>query len=76
MANLGYSSKLQIIIVPDGKTYNTSSFTTSDWEGKIIFKEGSKTILVNGNEYGVDSTELGVIINALKNSGYLTLHMF
>ena len=72
MANLGYSSKLQIIIVPDGKTYNTSSFTTSDWEGKIIFKEGSKTILVNGNEYGVDSTELGVIINALKNSGYLT----
>ena len=67
--SLGFSSKLQIIIVPSGKTYTTST------EGKhvLVFREGENIIEVNGVKYqATSSTDLTAITTALKNTGYLT----
>ena len=69
MAELGYSTKLQIVVVPSGKTYTTPDNKT----GLLIFREGSNTIEVNGHPYKATSAaDLTAIINALKNTGYLT----
>lgn len=69
MANLGYTSKLQIVVVPSGKNYTTPA----DKTGLLIFREGGNIIEVNGHEYKASSTaDLTAIITALKNTGYLT----
>lgn len=68
-SSLGYSSKLQIVIVPSGKTYTTST------EGKhvLVFREGENIIEVNGVKYqATSSADLTAITTALKNTGYLT----
>ena len=68
-SSLGFSSKLQIIVVPSGKTYDTPT----DKTGKLIFREGTNIIEVNGHEYQAAKTgDLSVITEALKNTGYLT----
>lgn len=67
--SLGFTSKLQIIVVPSGKTYNTST------EGKhvLVFREGENIIEVNGVKYqATSSADLSAITTALKNTGYLT----
>ena len=69
MADLGYTSKLQIVVVPSGKTYTTPANKT----GLLIFREGGNIIEVNGHEYKASSTaDLTAIITALKNTGYLS----
>lgn len=68
-SSLGYSSKLQIIVVPSGKSYSTPD----DKTGKLIFREGTNIIEVNGHEYkATSSADLTAITTALKNTGYLT----
>ena len=68
-SSLGYTSKLQIVIVPSGKTYATPT----DKTGKLIFREGTNIIEVNGHEYkATSSKDLTAITTALKNTGYLT----
>lgn len=68
-SSLGYTSKLQIVIVPKDKTYATPA----DKTGKLIFREGTNIIEVNGHEYQAAKTgDLSVITTALKNTGYLT----
>lgn len=68
-SSLGYQSKLQIVIVPSGKTYATPESKT----GKLIFREGTNIIEVNGHEYkATSSADLTAITNALINTGYLT----
>lgn len=67
--SLGYQSKLQIVIVPSGKTYATPESKT----GLLIFREGTNIIEVNGHEYQAAKTgDLSKITEALKNTGYLT----
>ena len=71
MANLGYTSKLQIVIVPSGQTY--TSPTGTEMTGKLIFREADNIIEVNGHEYQASSTsDLSAVIDGLKNTGYLT----
>jgi len=71
MEDLTNNSKLQIIIVPSDQNY--PSPTGEDITGKLIFREGSNTIEVNGHSYkATSSNDLTAIINALKNTGYLT----
>ena len=71
MANLGYSSKLQIVIVPSDQTY--ASPTGAEMTGKLIFREKDNIIEVNGHKYQASSTsDLGAVIEGLKNTGYLT----
>lgn len=68
-SSLGFNSKLQIVIVPSGKTYATPT----DKKGKLIFREGTNIIEVNGHEYkATSSADLTAITTALKNTGYLT----
>ena len=68
-SSLGFTSKLQIVIVPSGKTYATPT----DKTGKLIFREGTNIIEVNGHEYkATSSKDLSAITTALKNTGYLT----
>lgn len=68
-SSLGFNSKLQIVIVSKGATYQTPA----DKTGKLIFREGTNIIEVNGHEYkATSSTDLTAITNALKNTGYLT----
>lgn len=68
-SSLGYTSKLQIVIVPKDKTYATPT----DKKGKLIFREGTNIIEVNGHEYQAAKTgDLSKITEALKNTGYLT----
>lgn len=68
-SSLGFNSKLQIVIVPKGKTYATPT----DKTGKLIFREGTNIIEVNGHEYQAAKTgDLSKITEALKNTGYLT----
>ena len=68
-SSLGFTSKLQIVIVPSGKTYATPA----DKTGKLIFREGTNIIEVNGHEYkATSSADLTAITTALKNTGYLT----
>ena len=68
-SSLGFTSKLQIIIVPSGKKYDTPT----DKTGKLIFREGENIIEVNGVKYqATSSINLTAITNALKNTGYLT----
>ena len=68
-SSLGFSSKLQIIVVPSGKNYSTPT----DKTGKLIFREGTNIIEVNGHEYQAAKTgDLSKITEALKNTGYLT----
>lgn len=68
-SSLGYSSKLQIVIVPSGKDYSTPESKT----GLLIFREGTNIIEVNGHEYkATSSADLTAITTALKNTGYLT----
>ena len=68
--SLGYQSKLQIVIVPKGKNYATPA----DKTGKLIFREGTNIIEVNGHEYQAAKTgDLSKITEALKNTGYLTV---
>lgn len=68
-SSLGFNSKLQIVIVPSGKTYATPTNKT----GKLIFREGTNIIEVNGHEYkATSSADLTAITTALKNTGYLT----
>ena len=68
-SSLGFTSKLQIVIVPSGKTYATPT----DKTGKLIFREGTNIIEVNGHEYkATSSKDLTAITTALKNTGYLT----
>lgn len=69
-SSLGYTSKLQIIVVPKGKNYATPA----DKTGKLIFREGTNIIEVNGHEYQAAKTgDLSKITEALKNTGYLTV---
>lgn len=68
-SSLGYSSKLQIVIVPKDKQYTTST------EGKhvLVFREGENIIEVNGVKYqATSSDDLSAITTALINTGYLT----
>ena len=66
---LGFNSKLQIVIVPEGKNYTTPD----DKKGKLIFRQGTNIIEVNGHEYqATSSDDLTAITNALINTGYLT----
>lgn len=68
-SSLGFNSKLQIVIVPKDKTYATPT----DKKGKLIFREGTNIIEVNGHEYQAAKTgDLSKITEALKNTGYLT----
>lgn len=68
-SSLGFNSKLQIVIVPKDKTYATPT----DKKGKLIFREGTNIIEVNGHEYQAAKTgDLSKITTALKNTGYLT----
>ena len=68
-SSLGFTSKLQIVIVPSGKNYATPT----DKTGKLIFREGTNIIEVNGHEYQAAKTgDLSKITEALKNTGYLT----
>ena len=68
-SSLGYTSKLQIVIVPSGKEYSTPESKT----GLLIFREGTNIIEVNGHEYQAAKTgDLSKITEALKNTGYLT----
>ena len=68
-SSLGFNSKLQIVIVPKGKNYATPDNKT----GKLIFREGTNIIEVNGHEYQAAKTgDLSKITEALKNTGYLT----
>ena len=68
-SSLGFNSKLQIVIVPSGKNYATPA----DKTGKLIFREGTNIIEVNGHEYkATSSADLTAITEALKNTGYLT----
>ena len=68
-SSLGFNSKLQIVIVPSGKNYATPA----DKTGKLIFREGTNIIEVNGHEYkATSSDDLTAITTALKNTGYLT----
>ena len=67
--NLGFSSKLQIVIVPSGKTYDTPTKDTHI----LVFREGENIIEVNGVKYqATSSADLTAITTALKNTGYLT----
>lgn len=67
---LGYSSNLQIVIVPSGKEYSTPASK----KGLLIFREGTNIIEVNGHEYQAAKTgDLSKITTALKNTGYLTV---
>lgn len=69
-SSLGYTSKLQIVIVPSGKEYSTPESKT----GLLIFREGTNIIEVNGHEYQAAKTgDLSKITEALKNTGYLTV---
>ena len=69
VTNLGYSTNLQIVIVPSGKSYTTPQDPT----GLLIFREGSNIIEVRGHEYKATSAaDLTAITDALKNTGYLT----
>lgn len=66
---LGFSSKLQIVIVPSGKTYDTPTKDTHI----LVFREGENIIEVNGVQYqATSSKDLTAITTALKNTGYLT----
>ena len=66
---LGFSSKLQIVIVPSGKTYDTPTKDTHI----LVFREGENIIEVNGVKYqATSSADLTAITTALKNTGYLT----
>ena len=68
-SSLGFNSKLQIVIVPKDKNYATPA----DKTGKLIFREGTNIIEVNGHEYQAAKTgDLSKITEALKNTGYLT----
>lgn len=68
-SSLGFNSKLQIVIVPSDKNYETPT----DKKGKLIFREGTNIIEVNGHEYQAAKTgDLSKITEALKNTGYLT----
>ena len=68
-SSLGFNSKLQIVIVPKGTNYVTPDNKT----GKLIFREGTNIIEVNGHEYQAAKTgDLSKITEALKNTGYLT----
>lgn len=68
-SSLGFNSKLQIVIVPKDKNYATPA----DKKGKLIFREGTNIIEVNGHEYQAAKTgDLSKITEALKNTGYLT----
>ena len=68
-SSLGFNSKLQIVIVPKGTNYATPDNKT----GKLIFREGTNIIEVNGHEYQAAKTgDLSKITEALKNTGYLT----
>ena len=49
-----YINHLQIIIVPENQSYTLPS-TQAEYEGKIIFLEGSHTIFVNGIKYVASS---------------------
>ena len=63
--NLGFNSKLQIVIVPKGKNYATPTTKT----GLLIFREGTNIIEVNGHEYkATSSADLTAITTALKNT--------
>ena len=68
-SSLGFNSNLQIVIVPKDKNYATPA----DKKGKLIFREGTNIIEVNGHEYQAAKTgDLSKITEALKNTGYLT----
>ena len=68
-SSLGFNSKLQIVIVPKDKEYNTSTKNTHI----LVFREGENIIEVNGVKYqATSSADLTAITNALKNTGYLT----
>ena len=74
-----YINHLQIIIVPENQSYTLPS-TQAEYEGKIIFLEGSHTIFVNGikyvasseAEYAQLSTDVTTAITALTNNHMLT----
>ena len=68
-SSLGFDSKLQIVIVPKDKKYDTSTKNTHI----LVFREGENIIEVNGVKYqATSSADLTAITNALKNTGYLT----
>ena len=68
-SSLGFNTKLQIVIVPKDKEYNTSTKNTHI----LVFREGENIIEVNGVKYqATSSADLTAITNALKNTGYLT----
>ena len=68
-SSLGFDSKLQIVIVPKDKKYDTSTKNTHI----LVFREGTNIIEVNGHEYQAAKTgDLSKITEALKNTGYLT----
>lgn len=72
---LGASQRLQIIVVPAAVNDNyTSPSTAADRVGKLIFRELTNTIEVNGHEYHADNGQfanLGAALTALVNTGYL-----
>ena len=68
-SSLGFDSKLQIVIVPKDKKYDTSTKNTHI----LVFREGENIIEVNGVKYqATSSDDLTAITNALINTGYLT----
>lgn len=72
---LSSNTKLQFIIVPWNKTYDTSD-NNFDWTGKLIFWEETHTIEVNGTKYKSVSaneyTGLTAALTTLQTNGLLT----
>ena len=68
------TKKLQFIFVPTGQTYAATTTNAAD-EGKIVFREETKTIDVRGVTYGAstgDLANLAQALTALKEAGLMT----
>ena len=68
------TKKLQFIFVPVGQTYAATTTSAAD-EGKIVFREETKTIDVRGVTYGSSTGDLANLtqaITALKEAGLMT----